>query len=168
MSWWRVVAGAGGGVAEGWRRGSTVPLQPPPRRVLGAPAAYTHNKWYYVQYYTHTRPIVCYFCQAFNNILLLWSSGKGQVRIGKGWPFRRKASKLKPLPRAYIKVGCHPPPTTTTQKSQYTWLMAWSWPGEAGGGKGSCVGSLWVNISISKHKANTTELHPKVRQTCYH
>ena len=23
-------------------------------------------------------------------------------------------------------------------------------------------------ISISKHKANTTELHPKVRQTCYH
>ena len=22
-------------------------------------------------------------------------------------------------------------------------------------------------VSISKHKANTTELHPKVRQTCY-
>ena len=22
-------------------------------------------------------------------------------------------------------------------------------------------------FSISKHKANTTELHPKVRQTCY-
>ena len=23
------------------------------------------------------------------------------------WPLRRKASKLQPLPRAYIKVGCH-------------------------------------------------------------
>ena len=29
------------------------------------------------------------------------------------------------------------------------------------------VGHLRVTIlSISKHKANTTELHPKVRQTC--
>ena len=40
---------------------------------------------------------------------LLWSSGKGQARMSKGWPARRKASKLKPLPRAYIKVGRHPP-----------------------------------------------------------
>ena len=39
---------------------------------------------------------------------------EAQARIGKGWPSRRKASKLKPLPRAYIKVGCHPPTTTTT------------------------------------------------------
>ena len=34
--------------------------------------------------------------------------------MGKGWFLRQKASKLKPLPRAYIKVGCHhhhhPPP----------------------------------------------------------
>ena len=29
--------------------------------------------------------------------------------IGKGWPSRRKAAKPKPLPRAYIKVGCHHP-----------------------------------------------------------
>ena len=33
------------------------------------------------------------------------------------------------------------------------------------------LGHLMVTIgyffSISKHKANTTELHPKVRQTCY-
>ena len=36
-------------------------------------------------------------------------SGKSQAMIGEGWPSRRKASKLKPLPRAYIKVGCHPP-----------------------------------------------------------
>ena len=34
---------------------------------------------------------------------------EAQARIGKGWPLRRKASKLKALPRAYIKVGCHPP-----------------------------------------------------------
>ena len=48
---------------------------------------------------------------------ILWSSGEGQARIGKGWPLRRKASKLKPEPRAYIKVGCHHhPPTTTTTK----------------------------------------------------
>ena len=47
----------------------------------------------------------------------LWSSGEGQARICKGWQSRQKASKLKPLPRAYTKVGCHPPPpppTTTT------------------------------------------------------
>ena len=91
--------------------------------------------------------------------------------------------------------------------------MASQWLGEVGGGKGRCVGSLWVHLrvtvgqlrvimghlrvtighqkvtighlrvimghlrvtrgylyrffSTSKHKANTTELHPKVRQTCY-
>jgi len=36
------------------------------------------------------------------SIFILWSSGKGQARKGKGWLLRRKASKLKPLPRAYI------------------------------------------------------------------
>jgi len=35
-------------------------------------------------------------------VQMLWSSGKGQARKGKGWLLRRKASKLKPLPRAYI------------------------------------------------------------------
>ena len=25
-------------------------------------------------------------------------------------------------------------------------LMAWQWTGEAGGGKGRCVGSLWVTL----------------------
>ena len=50
---------------------------------------------------------------------ILWSSGEGQARIGKGWPLRRKASKLKPEPRAYTKVGCHPPPPPT-RKSHYT------------------------------------------------
>ena len=39
----------------------------------------------------------------------LWSSGKGQARIGKGWPSRRKAFKLEPLPRVFTKVGCKPP-----------------------------------------------------------
>ena len=33
------------------------------------------------------------------------------------------------------------------------------------------LGHLWVTLgkffSISNHKANTTELHPKVRKTCY-
>ena len=33
---------------------------------------------------------------------------QGRARKGKGWPVRQKASKLKPLPRAYTKVGCHP------------------------------------------------------------
>ena len=32
---------------------------------------------------------------------------EAQARIGKGWQSRRKASKLKPSPRAYTKVGCH-------------------------------------------------------------
>ena len=85
----------------------------------------------------------------FIYFIFLWSSGKGQARIGKGWQSRWKASKLKPLPRAYIKVGCHhhpPPPPPPTQKSHYTQLMARWWLGEAGGGKGRCVGSLWVTL----------------------
>ena len=79
--------------------------------------------------------------------------------------------------------------------------MVRQWSGEVGGGKGRCVGSLWVTlgslyvtlgylkatvvhirvtlghlnrvtighvrVTISKHKANTTEIHPKVRQTCF-
>ena len=40
---------------------------------------------------------------------------QGRARKGKGWPLRQKASKLKPLPRAYTKVGCHPPTTRTSQ-----------------------------------------------------
>ena len=82
-------------------------------------------------------------CKQYFYCLLwfLWSSGKGQARMGKGWPLRRKALKLKPLPRAYTKVGCHHP-LPTTRKSNYTWLMAWWWPGEVGGGKGRCVGLI--------------------------
>ena len=36
---------------------------------------------------------------------------------GKDWQgsARQKALKLKPLPRAYIKVGCHLPPTRKSQ-----------------------------------------------------
>ena len=42
----------------------------------------------------------------------------------------------------YIKVGCHPPPTTThhpqvSMRGQISQL---------GGGKGRCVGSLWVTL----------------------
>ena len=36
-----------------------------------------------------------------------------KARKGK-YGKRKKALKPKPLPRAYIKVGCHPPTTTTT------------------------------------------------------
>ena len=47
----------------------------------------------------------------------------------------------------YIKVGCHPPPTTTHhQKFNFTELMAKWGSGEAGGGKERCVGSLWVTL----------------------
>ena len=45
------------------------------------------------------------------SVIKLWSSGECQARISKGWPLRRKASKLKPEPRAYIKVGRHLPTT---------------------------------------------------------
>ena len=42
--------------------------------------------------------------------ILSYSLGiKGSARDGKGWPLRRKAFRLKSLPRAYIKVDCHPP-----------------------------------------------------------
>ena len=40
-----------------------------------------------------------------NEIYVLYSSGKGQARTGKGWLLRQKALTLKPLPRAYTKVG---------------------------------------------------------------
>ena len=36
-----------------------------------------------------------------------------EAQASKGWPSRRKASKLKPLPRACTKVDCHPPPPPT-------------------------------------------------------
>ena len=39
-------------------------------------------------------------------------------------------------------VATFPP----TQKSHYTSLMARQLSGEAGGGKGRCVGSLWVTL----------------------
>ena len=50
---------------------------------------------------------------------MLFYSCEAQARVRQGsardGPLRRKALKLKPLPRAYIKVGCHhhhhPPPT---------------------------------------------------------
>ena len=32
---------------------------------------------------------------------------EAQARIGKGWSLKGLNLKLKPLPRAYIKVGCH-------------------------------------------------------------
>ena len=88
-------------------------------------------------------------CKQYFYCLLwfLWSSGKGQARMGKGWPLRRKALKLKPLPRAYTKVGCHhPPPPPPSRKFNFTQLMARWGSGEAGGGKGRCVGSLWVTL----------------------
>ena len=71
---------------------------------------------------------------------------EAQARIGKGWPSRRKALKLKALPRAYTKFGCHPPPATTHQTFNFTQLMARWRAGEVGGGKGRCVVSLWVTL----------------------
>ena len=66
----------------------------------------------------------------FVNIVKL-RQGSGKVRQGKARKGkdgeRWKALKLKPLPWAYIKVGCHPPPTTTTtHKFIFVKLMAWS------------------------------------------
>ena len=66
--------------------------------------------------------VQCHFSRLHLKIMIkiyltkLWSSGKGQARIGKGWQSRWKASKLKPLPRAYTKVGCHHPPPPTHPK----------------------------------------------------
>ena len=63
--------------------------------------------------------------------------------------------------------------------------MARQWPGESGGGKGRCVGSLWFTLVTIGHLKATVvhirvilghlkvtignffyELHPKVRPTC--
>ena len=53
---------------------------------------------------------------------LVQALGHLRVTIGKEWQSRRKASKLKPLPRAYTKVGCHPPtPTTRSLISLNQW-----------------------------------------------
>ena len=42
---------------------------------------------------------------------------RGLGKDRQGMALKAKGLKLEPLPRAYIKVGCHPP-TTTTRKSQ--------------------------------------------------
>ena len=48
------------------------------------------------------------------DIIINNCEAQARVRQGSGWPLRRKASKLKPKLKAYIKVGCHlhthPPP----------------------------------------------------------
>ena len=89
--------------------------------------------------WSHTEMFVCpfyiFFVFVFLHILhslywdlFLWSSGKGQARIGKGWPSRQKASKLKLLPRAYTKVGCHrhhPPPEVSLQLTNGLILARW-------------------------------------------
>ena len=62
-------------------------------------------------------------CVNINVMTILWSSSKarvrqGQARDGKRW----KALKLKPLPRAYIKFGCHhPPPGSSFQLLKQLW-----------------------------------------------
>ena len=87
-------------------------------------------------------PTKIYYCEA---------QGKGRARGGPrkvtersfidgGWWMVVYLSLM-----LYTKFGCHPPPTTTThQKFNFTQLMARWGSGGLGGGKGRCVGSLWV------------------------
>ena len=51
---------------------------------------------------------------------------QGRARDGERW----KALKLKPLPRGYSKVGCHPPPTHP-QVSNVNCLTEDRYPGRA-------------------------------------
>ena len=71
------------------------------RTVNGSHAPYTWCRKYIGNRQAAPHPVyaLCwfYFCEA-------------QARIGKGWPLRRKALKLKPLPRAYTKVSWSPLP----------------------------------------------------------
>ena len=53
-----------------------------------------------------------------NIVKLRRGSGKGRQGMAV------KASKLKPKPRAYIKVGCHLPTTTTISL-----ILLNQWPG---------------------------------------
>ena len=46
----------------------------------------------------------CWRCK----LNFLWSSGKGQARLGRGWPLRRNALKLKPLPTLKLVATTHP------------------------------------------------------------
>ena len=82
--------------------------------------------------------------------IFLWSSGKGQARIGKGWQSRRKASKLEPLPRAYTKFGCPTflptTTTTTTRKSNISNVYGWNGSGKVGRDNGRYIGAKWVML----------------------
>ena len=81
--------------------------------------------------------------------------------MGKCWPLRRKALKLKPLPRAYIKVGCHHhPPTHQHPKFNFTQLMARECSGEVGGGKGRC-GVTMVHLRVTMGHLRLTIGHPR-------
>ena len=68
--------------------------------------------------------------------------GSGKDRLGMAV----EAKGLKACLELTIKLVATTTTTTTTHKSQYTSLMAWQLSGEAGGGKGRCVGSLWVTL----------------------
>ena len=72
------------------------------------PIPYLHVVEKSLSYFIHSAFITLSVVTCAAAMLLL-NYCEAQARIGKGWPSRRKASKLEALPRAYTKVGCHPP-----------------------------------------------------------
>ena len=59
---------------------------------------------------------------------LLWSSGKGQAKRGKGWWKVKGLLKLKPLPRAYTKhLAPQPSPTLLHSLMRTSYKLASSW-----------------------------------------
>ena len=66
-------------------------------------------KLFYYDLVTHTVSY-CELLQTIISLLLIVKLRQGSGKDRQGMAVKAKASKLKPLPRAYIKVGCHPPP----------------------------------------------------------
>ena len=78
--------------------------QSPRRAVWGPRCGYNTRAW---------AERACDMWHSQLSVLLLWSSGKGQARKGKGWPLRWKASKLKLL-RPCLELTLKLVATTTT------------------------------------------------------
>ena len=71
---------------------------------------------------------------------------QGSARDGSQGERSQRLNPCLELTLKLVATHHHHPPPTTTQKSHYSSLMARQLSGEVGGGKGRCVGSLWVTL----------------------
>ena len=93
---------------------------------------------------------ICHVVSFMDTQTLFYCEAQARVRQGSARDGSQgeRPQSLKPCLELTLKLVAtthhhhHPP----TRKSHYSSLMARQLSGEAGGGKGRCVGSLWVTL----------------------